>query len=310
MVAEKGSKLRIGVPLSILHYEFGGIIMRFLTHLGVDAVLSPPTNQEIFQAGKRVVIDELCFPIKIFAGHVAYLTNQDVDKILVPVIVGHENNRMFPCHPRSRLVDIVRALGICEADRLLAPAFRFNQDGLTVGGFRELAQLLGFSEDACDRAFEAINSCTPNEPHTIVTSGDGLTIGIVGRPYVVQDRWANNHVIQRLEAVGCRVVTEDDAEPIGYAPEETGLHFALAARTVTLTKMWDSTPAIDGIVFLLPFNCGPDGDIARYLNRTIKTPMLTLVLDELQSSAGLITRLEAFVDLLNRSCAVVGGRSS
>ncbi|MFC2105205.1 acyl-CoA dehydratase activase-related protein [Candidatus Bipolaricaulota bacterium] len=310
MVAERGSKLGIGVPRSILHYEFGGTIARFLSHLGAEVVLSPPTNQAIFQAGKRVVIDELCFPIKIFAGHVAYLTNQDVDKILVPVIVGHENNRVFPCHPRSRLVDIVRALGICEVDRLLAPAFRFNQDGLTVGGFRELAQLLGFSEGECDRAFEAISSCAPNEPRTLGTSRDGLTIGIVGRPYVVQDKWANNRVIQRLETVGCQVVTEDDAEPVGYAPEETGLHFALAARTVMLTRMWDSMPEIDGIVFLLPFNCGPDGDIARFLHRTIKTPMLTLVLDELQSSAGLITRIEAFVDLLNRSCAVVGGRSS
>ena len=310
MVAEKDSKLRIGVPRSILHYEFGEILVRFLTRLGVDVVLSPPTNQEIFQAGKRVVIDELCFPIKIFAGHVAYLTNQDVDKILVPVIVGHENNRMFPCHPRSRLVDIVRALGICGVDRLLAPAFRFDQNGLTVGGFRELAGLLGYTEDACDQAFEAISSCAPNEPRILVTSHDRLTIGIVGRPYVVQDKWANNHVIQRLEAVGCQVVTEDDADPIGYAPEETGLHFALAARTVTLTRMWDHMHEIDGIVFLLPFNCGPDGDIARFLHRTIETPMLTLVLDELQSSAGLITRLEAFVDLLNRSCAVVGGRSS
>jgi len=310
MVAEKGSKLQIGVPRSILHYEFGETLVQFLTLLGVNVVLSPPTNQEIFQAGKRVVIDELCFPIKIFAGHVAYLTNRDVDKILVPVIVGHENNRMFPCHPRSRLADIVCALGICKADRLLTPAFRFNRDGLTLGGFRELAHLLAFSEDECDRAFKAISSCAPNESHTIVTSGNTLTIGIVGRPYVVQDKWANNHVIQRLEAVGCQVVTEDDAKPIGYAPEETGLHFALAARTVTLTRMWDSTSEIDGIVFLLPFNCGPDGDIARYLNRMIKTPMLTLVLDELQSSAGLITRIEAFVDLLNRSCAVVGGRSS
>lgn len=309
MVVAQGSTIRIGIPRSILHYEFGGIIAQFLGHLGVDVFLSPPTNQEIFQAGKRVVIDELCFPIKIFAGHVAHLTSQNVDKILVPVIVGHENNRMFPCHPRSRLVDIVRALGICNANRLLAPAFRFDQDGLTVGGFQELAQLLGYSEDACDQALEKIRSLD-HKPRAVDTTSNGLTIGLVGRPYVVQDRWANNHLIKRLEAVGCRVVTEDDTEPIGYAPEGTGLHFALAARTLTLAGAWDSTPKIDGIVFLLPFNCGPDGDIARYLSQTIKTPMLTLVLDELQSSAGLVTRIEAFVDLLSRSSITVGGRSS
>jgi len=42
---------------------------------------------------------------------------------------------------------------------------------------------------------------------------------------------------------------------------------------------------------------------------TTAKPMLTLVLDELQSSAGLVTRLEAFVDLLEREPVAAGGRS-
>jgi len=309
MVTTRDSAIRVGVPRSILHYEFGGAIERFLRRLGVDVILSPPTNREIFRMGKRIVIDELCFPIKVFVGHVAHLVAQDVDRIVVPVIVGHENDRVFPCHPRSRLADIVRALGGCDEDRILAPPFRFDEDGLTAEGFRELARLLGFSEDVCDRALEAVRSrdavsLSVDAPH------DGLTVALVGRPYVVQDEWANNHAAQRLAALGCRVVTESDAKPIGYAPEGTGLHFALAARTLTLARACDHAPEIDGIVFLLPFNCGPDGDIARYMSETIETPMLTLVLDELQSSAGMVSRLEAFVDLLNHSSVAVGGRSS
>jgi predicted nucleotide-binding protein (sugar kinase/HSP70/actin superfamily) len=53
------------------------------------------------------------------------------------------------------------------------------------------------------------------------------------------------------------------------------------------------------MIFLLPFNCGPDGDIARHMAQTTCTPMMTLVLDELQSDGGMLTRLEAFVDLLS-----------
>ena len=248
MVAIESRRLRVGIPRSILHHEFGGVIARFLDDLGIDVILSPPTTQEIFQAGKRVVIDELCFPIKIFAGHVAYLVEQDVDKILVPVIVGHESNRMFPCHPRSRLVDIVRALRICEAERLLAPAFRFDRDGLTENGFRELAQLVGAPDAACEHALETTKAPAP-ESCAAITASSGLTIGLVGRPYVVQDSWANNHLAQRLESAGCRVLTEDDIESVGYAPQETGLHFALAARTIALTERWDRAPEVDGIVF-------------------------------------------------------------
>ena len=103
---------RIGVPRSILHFEFDGRIERFLRSLGVEVLLSPETNQDIFTLGKRVVLDELCFPIKIFIGHVAWLAMQEVDRIVIPTIVGHENNRVFPCHPRSRLADMVLALDV------------------------------------------------------------------------------------------------------------------------------------------------------------------------------------------------------
>lgn len=307
MVVVRRTAARVGVPRSILHYEFDGAIARFLEALGIDVALSPPTNREIFLAGKRLVIDELCFPIKIFVGHVAYLAAREVDRIVVPVVVGHENDCVFPCHPRSRLADIVRALGVCDETRLLSPAFRFNAAGLTAGGFRELAGALGRSDDACDRALAAIRDRT--EARGAVPDDGRTTLGLVGHPYVVRDAWANSHLVERLERLGCRVLTEADAEPIGYAPEGTGLHFDLAARTLTLARRWDRSPEVDGIVFLLPFNCGPDGDIARYMAETTAKPMLTLVLDELQSSAGLVTRLEAFVDLLQREPVAAGGRS-
>lgn len=309
MVDTGSSRLRIGVPRSILHYEFDGAVERFLRRLGMDVVLSPPTNHQIFQAGKQVVIDELCFPIKIFVGHVAYLAAQGVDRIVVPTVVGHTNNHVFPCHPRSRLADIVRALGVCDTEQLLAPAFRFDRDGLTADGFRELAQTLGFTDADADRALPDRRPSTGKAPEACQT-GDGLTLALIGHPYVVDDSWANNQVIQRLERLGCRVVTNLDAAPISYAPEGTGLHFALAARTVALAGAFDRKPGVDGIVFLLPFNCGPDGDIARHLTLVTTKPMLTLVLDELQSSAGMITRLEAFIDLLSCSSIPVGGRAA
>ena len=309
MVKTGSTSPRIGVPRSILHYEFDGAIERFLRRLSVDVVLSPPTNHQIFQAGKRVVIDELCFPIKIFVGHVAHLAAQGVDRIVVPVIVGHENDRVFPCHPRSRLADIVRALGVCDTEQILAPAFRFDRDGLTTDGFRELARTLGFTDVDADRALPERRVDCVKATEACETGGE-LTLALVGHPYVVDDPWANNQVIRRLERLGCRVVTNLEAAPIGYAPEGTGLHFALAARTVTLARAFDREPEVDGIVFLLPFNCGPDGDIARHLTQTTTKPMLTLVLDELQSSAGMVTRLEAFIDLLSCSSIPVGGRAA
>jgi predicted nucleotide-binding protein (sugar kinase/HSP70/actin superfamily) len=307
MVVLAKASLRIGVPRSILHFEFGGAVERFLQTLGVEVLVSPHTNREIFSAGKRLVIDELCFPIKVFVGHVAHLAAQNVNRIVIPVIVGHENDRMFPCHPRSRLADIVCALGVCSRDRLLTPAFRFDCAGLTEDGFLELGRMLGFPEAASASALTQARRQA--SPEGCEQRPGGPTIGVVGRPYVVEDAWMTNQLVERLTSLGCRIMTEGADARIDYAPDGTGLHFALAARTVTLARTFDADPSVDGILFLLPFNCGPDGDIARHLNLTIDTPMLTLVLDELQSSAGLVTRLEAFVDLVSRETVRVGGAS-
>ena len=198
---------------------------------------------------------------------------------------------------------LILATGELETrlDRVLA-----DTDGLTEGGFLGLGRMLGRTES---ESAAALARARKRQTATVVHDApSGVpTIGLVGRPYVVQDEWLNNHLIQRLTSLGCRVVTEDGREAVGYAPEGSGLHFALAARTVALSRAFDRDPSIDGILFLLPFNCGPDGDIARHLGLTIDTPMLTLVLDELQSSAGLVTRLEAFIDVLTRTAVPAGG---
>lgn len=296
----------IGIPRSILHYEFDGAIANFLEQLEISVVLSPETNQSIFRDGKRLVLDELCFPIKVFMGHVATLAKTDVERILIPVLVGHESNQVFPCHMRTRLADIVVALGICGRDRVLSPSFRFDESGLTATGFNALGKALGFSQDEIDQALQAIVPLKQTS-HPISCEDGGLTIAILGHPYVVEDPWVNGYIIPKLRTLGCNTQTAcRQGAAVGYCPDGTGLHFDLAARTLTMARLWDSDSNVDGIVFLLPFNCGPDGDIARHMVQTTHTPMLTLVLDELQSGAGMLTRLEAFVDLLSQSAVLSG----
>ena len=47
------------------------------------------------------------------------------------------------------------------------------------------------------------------------------------------------------------------------------------------------------------FVCGPDSLVTELCSRTIsEPPLITVVLDELQSEAGLRTRLESFVDIV------------
>jgi len=57
----------------------------------------------------------------------------------------------------------------------------------------------------------------------------------------------------------------------------------------------------DGIVHLAPFTCMPEIVAQNIMPSTKENiPVLTIICDEQLGKAGLLTRLEAFVDLLTR----------
>ena len=57
---------------------------------------------------------------------------------------------------------------------------------------------------------------------------------------------------------------------------------------------------IDGIIFLSSFPCGPDSIVNELVMRRIKKPYLNLIIDDMDSQVGFETRIESFVDILER----------
>lgn len=81
-----------------------------------------------------------------------------------------------------------------------------------------------------------------------------------------------------------------------YVTEEFG-----GTCQIQLGAVLDNIKEYDGIVHAYVFTCMPEMVTSKILERISKDynkPVLTLVFDEHTSDAGLITRLEAFVDLL------------
>ena len=58
---------------------------------------------------------------------------------------------------------------------------------------------------------------------------------------------------------------------------------------------------IDGIIFISSFPCGPDSLVNELVIRKIKIPCINIVLDDLDALAGIETRLESFMDILEGS---------
>lgn len=158
-----------------------------------------------------------------------------------------------------------------------------------------------------------------------------LKIGVVGETYTVLEPYVNLEVEKKLGEMGCEIhrpVWATDyiismlpifnrwgprrkyrkaARP--YLKEEVGGECIVSiGGTVLYAK-----GGFDGIVHIAPFTCLPEivaQGILSKVKKELNIPILTLVLDEHTAQAGLVTRLEAFVDLLERrrNKKVIGDR--
>jgi predicted nucleotide-binding protein (sugar kinase/HSP70/actin superfamily) len=103
-----------------------------------------------------------------------------------------------------------------------------------------------------------------------------------------------------LERVRYRSETQAREEEVGrYLGRDVG-GFALPSLKEAVTFVREG---IDGLIHLAPFNCTPEIVAVSVLPRLARdhdVPLLTLSFDEHSGEAGLVTRLEAFVDLLDR----------
>jgi predicted nucleotide-binding protein (sugar kinase/HSP70/actin superfamily) len=58
---------------------------------------------------------------------------------------------------------------------------------------------------------------------------------------------------------------------------------------------------VDGIIYLTPFSCSSDSLVTEYMLEHKKDkPFMTVTVDEHSGDAGLITRIEAFIDMIER----------
>lgn len=150
-------------------------------------------------------------------------------------------------------------------------------------------------------------------------SADPLTVGLIGEFYVVLEPFSNMDVEIELGKLGVEVKRNVFISnwtkfslflnPFGV-DEKKKIHEAAMpylSRDVG-GDGWESVGEkalhaghYDGLVHLAPFTCMPE-IIAQNIMPSVKAdiPVLTITCDEQMGKAGMMTRLEAFVDLLRR----------
>jgi predicted nucleotide-binding protein (sugar kinase/HSP70/actin superfamily) len=305
--------LKIGIPRALLYYWYGLIWENFWQDSGFTVETSPATNRQIMLAGVETALDELCLPVKIFLGHVRVLTSL-ADRIMIPHLIKVEPDA-FICPKFMGLPDIVCHAIPAVKDQLLIVQVgprrvdminslqnarrHLELPHVPVPIRNEKAIKSHFSESPALKIIQAFQA----EPG----AKSKLIIGLLGHPYCLYDDCFNLNLLQILSDYGVYFLT-----PEMMPQQYQGLGSGKLAKKMFWTTgrvqfdalewMLHSTETpVDGFIQIAPFACGPEAIVSDMLERRIKEakkPCLKIYYEEHSGEAGVITRLEAFLDLI------------
>lgn len=316
---------RIGIPRALLYHVYAVNWTAFFRELGYKVIVSPDTHAGTLRDGMRRSLSDLCLPVKIFLGHVDCLKDS-VDHLFVPRYISVDEDA-YMCPKLIGLPDMVRAC-FTSLPPILDPQYHQKRDGEgTSAKFaRQLAVLLSRNRREAEEAFSASVKLKgedreptlcglPEKPVVSWESSDScagnapVSVGIIGRPYLVFDRHTGKSLFRTLAELGARPVlirpsSEEIREAMTVIPK--WVYWSMGREVVTSAHAFFRNDSIDGVINICSTTCGPDSFthdlIRRRLNQKGK-PYLSLSLDEHTSDVGIQTRIEAFIDMLRRVTA-------
>ncbi|MHB0869718.1 MAG: acyl-CoA dehydratase activase-related protein [Chloroflexota bacterium] len=330
--------IKVGIPRALVYYQHYPLWRTFFEELGAETVVSPATTRGILAAGASRVVAETCLPTKIFCGHSAAL-GQDVDFIFVPSVRSVER-QVYNCSKFLGLPDLVRQTAkdvapIVDIEIDVNKGLRKVREEVHRVGkrFTRLPWKIDRAIDAAllaDKKYqetmrsgltppEAIAQLFPDQPYkpsavkrkgTMALAERPLTIAMIGHPYNIYDEYVNHNMVGRLRAMDVKLLTPEmvplDGLDQGISALVEKPYFTYEREVVGAGGHYLMN-GVDGVISVVAFGCGPDSLMMDIVTRAAKRrwnkPLMNITIDEHTAEAGLVTRLEAFVDMLQRRVA-------
>ena len=314
----------VGIPLALAHYQLLPFWATLLRGLGVNVVVSPASNRRIIHEGVEAVAATPCFPVKVAHGHVLELIRREVDYVWLPSVVSMPSE--FPETERNQLCPYVQTIPYQVATalepgrrgvKLLKPVVRF-QDGprMLTECLRPVAEEFGAdtarlrralrAARAAQRAFE--KACLRRGREVLDTLDPSRrNVVIVSRPYNGCDPGVSLDLPKKLRRLGVLPIPMDyldlGDEDLGEDRLFGNMFWKYGQKILRAGKVIREHPNLYA-VYLSNFSCGPDSFIIGFFKKIMGAkPCLVLEIDEHSADAGVVTRLEAFLESLSNADA-------
>jgi len=317
----------IGIARTLNYYAYYPFWQGYFETLGFKIVLSPPTSKEILDQGVKDALAEACLPVKLYFGHISYLKSR-ADYLFIPRIVNLNKKTVY-CPKFLGLPDMIK---YTYSDLPSVIDIRIDnrtyRDSLLMASIN-LASQFGFSKFQGFKAYQEglkrqkiydvllskgylpINEINLNSPKHF-SRKSSFKVALLGYPYLVYDNYVNLKVLEFFNQNEVQVLTAEQVAPNlrkQYIPftNKKRLFWTFSDRVLSSFQYYlQNIPDLKGVIHLTAFGCGPDFSVDRIMEIDAgekQIPYLTLTIDEHTGEAGLITRVEAFLDMLKRKAA-------
>ncbi|MBW2707864.1 MAG: CoA activase [Deltaproteobacteria bacterium] len=311
-----GDRPTVGLQRALYGHQDAVLWAHFFDRLGYRLVLTPPTNARLSRMGIEAMTAETCYPVKVSHGHVKELVGKTAFLFLPSVVnmgKNEDKEKGFYCPMVQSNAYMVRMALDLDMTNVLTPVVHLKYDvetlaleiaeqlrpklSLTVPRVREaLYYAFGrekqFRKALFRKGTEILKSHPAGEPMVVVT----------GRPYNLYDERLNLRLGHNLAKIGVKAIPMDflDVSSVDLS-DFPSMYWGMGAKILRVAKIIASNPDFFGL-HLTNFGCGADSFLEHFYRHIMgDKPYMILELDEHSGVAGVMTRLEAYKNVIFNS---------
>lgn len=301
----------VGIPRAFSVHSLYPLYSWFFHELGIKTFLS----EEVVHEGVARAESAYCFPAEIAHGAVQDCLNKGADYVLLPHfrdMPSYEEDVHANTCPITQSLPyyIKKAFPDVEEKRLLplVVSFKFG-DKKALEHFTTMTALLGISEAETKAAFDvalAKQKAYFEAAHALglealdeAKKADRPVIAILGRPYNAFTPEANMGIPRKFTTRGYSVIPFDI---LPFDDEKNifpNMYWYYGQQDMRAALLLKNEPNVY-VTWITNFSCAPDSFMLHYLKWIMgMKPFLVLELDSHSADAGIDTRVEAFLDIID-----------
>lgn len=307
----------VGLNRSFMTFNLYPLYIRFFNEIGFRVVLP----DRPLAAGTVRKGASFCHPYEQAHGYFLDLLEKNPDYIVLPHVRElYVPNALSRDHDMQATCQLLQSEPYClreafadllEDRKVLYPIFNFSKGyDKQEKAFVELAAQMGVDREKAKAAYkiavkeyEGFTSALREKGRAFLAelekSPQRQAVVLFGRPYNALNADLNMGIPEKFSSRGIPVIPYDML-PFDGEEADRHMHWASGQLLTKAAKYVKKHPQLFG-TWITNFSCGPDSLLQKYFRDIMgRKPSLTLELDSHTADAGITTRVEAFLDIVER----------